>query len=153
VTDSFNSKAPPHTDRRQDRSDERALWEVAARITSGLLSNDAKAHYTVKDSLALFDEVLHDLVEYARVRGTFGLPAARTPDGDPNVLRHADVEERAVRPIMKKVAPLPTSSPQNVSPHVPPATYPPAGQQFPAPTPEQAPYDPRQAPGGFPPQD
>lgn len=115
MTESFDNLAPPNVDRRRDRSDERALWEVAARLTAGLLANDAKAHFTVKDSLALFDEVLHDLVEYARVRGTFGLPATRQADVDPNTLRHADVEQRAARSIVKKVAPLPSAEPPPAS--------------------------------------
>lgn len=44
------------------------IWTVAAQLASGLLSNPSKASYSVKDSISLFDEVLHELQSYTRVR-------------------------------------------------------------------------------------
>lgn len=106
----FDEKTPPRMDRRQDRSDERALWGVAAQLAGGMLANDARSHFTVKDSLALFDEVLHDLVEYARVRGEFGIPSDGVERGR-ELRKAAAPEPPAAKPLVRKAVPLPGEAP------------------------------------------
>jgi len=49
----------------------RFVWSVAGQLAAGLLANPGKQHYSVKDSISLFDEVLHELHSYARIRGDF----------------------------------------------------------------------------------
>lgn len=52
-----------------------AVWAVAAQLAGGMLANPAKATFTVKDSISLFDEVLHEITSYAALRGEFGVTA------------------------------------------------------------------------------
>lgn len=59
----------PSTHGREDHA--RFVWGVAGQLAAGMLANDGKQHYSVKDSISLFDEVLHELTAYARVRGDF----------------------------------------------------------------------------------
>ncbi len=52
---------------------ERFTWEIAARLTSGLLANPARGHASVKDAMGLFDQLLQEMSAYAKIASEFDL--------------------------------------------------------------------------------
>ncbi|MCW2924132.1 MAG: hypothetical protein JWM98_1536 [Thermoleophilia bacterium] len=53
------------------RFDERFTWELAARLTAGMLANPGRVQSSVKDAMGLFDQFLSEMHGYARIAGTF----------------------------------------------------------------------------------
>ncbi len=48
-------------------------WEIAARLTSGMLANPSRGHASVKDAMGLFDQFLQEMNSYARIASEFDL--------------------------------------------------------------------------------
>lgn len=46
-------------------------WELAARLTSGMLANPARINTSVKEAMGLFDQFLLELNAYARIAAEF----------------------------------------------------------------------------------
>jgi hypothetical protein len=42
-------------------------WEMAARLTSGMLANPTRTNSSVKDAMALFDQFLHEMHTYVQI--------------------------------------------------------------------------------------
>jgi len=57
--------APSHS------NSEQVIWELAARLTAGMLANPTKGASSVKDAVALFDELLQEMRTYSRMSGDF----------------------------------------------------------------------------------
>lgn len=57
---------------------ERFTWEIAARLTAGMLANPDRNHSSVKDAMAMFDQFLHEMHAYAKIASEFDI----TGDGD-----------------------------------------------------------------------
>jgi len=64
----------------------RATWEIAAQLTAGLLANPARSASSVKDAIALFDEVVNEIDSYSRVSSATG------PTEDPRRRREGHEE-------------------------------------------------------------
>lgn len=62
---------------------ERFTWELAARLTAGMLANPARNHASVKDAMAMFDQFLQEMHAYGRISSEFGVLA-----GDGERRRH-----------------------------------------------------------------
>lgn len=56
----------------------RLPWELAARITSGMLANPARANASVKDAMGLFDQLLREMHAYARIAGDLDVATAES---------------------------------------------------------------------------
>ena len=50
---------------------ERFTWELAARLTAGMLANPAKMQTSVKDAMAMFDQFLQEMHAYTRIASEF----------------------------------------------------------------------------------
>jgi hypothetical protein len=52
---------------------EQLTWEIAARLTSGLLANPSRGHASVKDAMGLFDQFLQEMHAYSRIATEFDM--------------------------------------------------------------------------------
>ena len=52
---------------------ERFTWEIAARLTAGLLANPDRHNSSVKDAMAMFDQFLHEMHAYAKIASEFDI--------------------------------------------------------------------------------
>ena len=64
--------ASPNAERERVES-ERFTWDLAARLTSGLLANPARGNSSVKDAMGLFDQFLQEMHAYHRIASDFDL--------------------------------------------------------------------------------
>lgn len=55
--------------RREELESTRFTWELAARLTQGMLANPGRQNVTVKDAMGIFDQVLGEMQSYARISG------------------------------------------------------------------------------------
>jgi hypothetical protein len=85
-------EARPEFDDVQDEAaaateaDERFTWELAARLTAGMLANPVRSNSSVKDAMGVFDQFLQEMHAYVRLTADFGSgPAQRR-----NAERQAD---------------------------------------------------------------
>jgi hypothetical protein len=88
---------------------ERFTWEVAARLTAGMLSNPERNHSSVKDAMAMFDQFLHELHAYSRIASEYDV----TGDQDRRRRDHSeyfrDLNERlAAAELRRQTTPVPT---------------------------------------------
>lgn len=65
-------QALAHVEREQVDA-ERFTWELAARLTSGMLANPARGGSSVKDAMGLFDQLLQEMHSYTRIASEFDL--------------------------------------------------------------------------------
>ena len=118
------------------------VWQVAAEIAGGMLANPARSAGSVKESLALFDQVVMELISYARAETNVferGLDDTRHE-------QYARAMEPAEPPVPAPVTPVPVPLPHQVPPQQAP---PPAGATPPQAAPPIPPAPP--APGQAPP--
>lgn len=52
---------------------ERMIWDLAARLTQGMLANPGRNQASVKDAMGLFDQFLHEMHGYVRIASEFDL--------------------------------------------------------------------------------
>ena len=66
--------APERSHTERERLDaERFTWDLAARLTSGMLANPARGSATVKDAMGMFDQFLQEMHAYSRIASEFDL--------------------------------------------------------------------------------
>lgn len=77
---SFTTAGAGEPVRPQDADDETPphdlqllTWELAARLTSGMLANPGRSHSSVKDAMGLFDQFLHEMNAYVRIAAEYDL--------------------------------------------------------------------------------
>lgn len=51
----------------------RFTWEIAARLTAGMLANPSRNAASVKDAMAMFDQFLHEVHSYERLASSADL--------------------------------------------------------------------------------
>lgn len=56
---------------------ERFTWELAARLTAGMLANPERNHASVKDAMAMFDQFLQEMHSYSRIASEFDITGDR----------------------------------------------------------------------------
>lgn len=56
---------------------ERFTWDLAARLTAGMLANPARNHTSVKDAMAMFDQFLHEMHSYSQIASEFDVTGDR----------------------------------------------------------------------------
>lgn len=112
------------------REDQYLVWGIAARLVTGLLANPSKSHFSVKDTISLFDEVLTELTAYAKVRGEL---AAYARQAEHEMYQHVD-RSPSYAPagrLVRRQVPVPVpSSPSQPSP-TQPQPEPQQEQQYP----------------------
>jgi hypothetical protein len=47
------------------------MWDIAARLTQGMLANPGRNQASVKDAMGLFDQFLHEMHSYVRIASEF----------------------------------------------------------------------------------
>lgn len=57
---------------RERLDSERFTWEIASRLTAGMLANPGRHHTSVKDAMAMFDQFLQEMSSYTRISSEFG---------------------------------------------------------------------------------
>lgn len=86
-----------------------ATWDIAARLTAGMLANPARQQASVKDAMGLFDQFLHEMHAYARIVPDMDLDGAgarrRREHGD--YFHAASSATRPVAPIARPEQPKP----------------------------------------------
>ena len=128
---------------------ERFTWEIAARLTSGLLANPARGNATVKDAMGLFDQLLQEMHAYTKIASEF------EPLGDEAARRRKHEEyfqgQRAGTPpppAQPGITPVPAAA----APKPEPTQPRPMGEYRPIPPGSRGPYSPGSMAGTPPPE-
>ncbi|MCB0878373.1 MAG: hypothetical protein KDC46_05265 [Thermoleophilia bacterium] len=136
---------------------EAMTWDVAARLTSGMLANPARAHASVKDAMALFDQFLNEMHAYVRIADASGMmssnAARRKAHGEYfRGAQEAAAEEASSTQVRPTIGPS-----QGAGKPVPgkpaPAKPRPSGDYRPIPPGLRGPYSPGSMAGSPPPDD
>lgn len=152
VSDAPSDPEWPHAAHEQLDS-ERFTWEIAARLTSGLLANPARGHATVKDAMGLFDQLLQEMNAYTKIASEFDLvgnEAARRRKHE-EYFQHQRAGTTAQPNPEQPVPPAPASPPGPV-PKPKPAQPRPMGDYRPIPPGSRYPYSPGSMAGTPPPE-
>jgi hypothetical protein len=72
-----------------EAADVRFTWELAARLTAGMLSNPVRANSSVKDAMGVFDQFLQEMHAYVRLTADFGPGPAQRRSADREAYFHA----------------------------------------------------------------
>lgn len=129
---------------------ERFTWEIAARLTAGMLSNPDRNHASVKDAMAMFDQFLQEMHAYSKIASEFDIMGDRDRrrrdhteyfQGQ-NAHPGADAKPRIVAPVpvpgkqappqsqqSPRLGPEPPSQPAQLGPEPPAQPAPAAGYQ------------------------
>lgn len=97
----------------QVSSNEQFLWEVTAQLAAGMFANPSRSHLSVKESIALFDELMHEMEMYMRVKGiTAPAIAAEMPAAPSQSHMHQAPSPPRAAPVqtVRRPAPLPTQA-------------------------------------------
>jgi hypothetical protein len=138
-------------------------WQLAARLTSGMLANPSRGTASVKDAMGLFDQFLHEMHAYMRISSEFDLASAdadrrrshgeyfRQPtDATAEPTGSAPTPTPAPPPHQSTPTPLPHAAAQ---PKPAPAKPRPAADYTAIPPGARAPYSPGSMAGAPPSQD
>lgn len=137
---------------------ERFTWELAARLTSGMLANPARGGSSVKDAMGLFDQLLQEMHSYTRIASEFDLlghEAARRSAHEAYFQQRAGnvSQPAAEHPVPGAVSPpAPSSAPSVATPKPEPTQPRPMGEYRPIPPGSRAPYSPGSMAGSPPPE-
>lgn len=141
---------------RERLDSERFTWEIAARLTSGLLANPARGNASVKDAMGLFDQLLQEMNAYTKIASEFDLlgnEAERRRQHE-EYFQHQrsgtttqPSSDHPMRGVVSGPNPAPTTSPK------PEPTQPrPMGDYRPIPPGSRGPYSPGSMAGTPPPE-
>jgi hypothetical protein len=140
---------------RERVATEQFMWELAARLTSGMLANPARSHSSVKDAMGLFDQFLQEMHSYSKIASSFDLL-----DGEASRRRSHEEYFQGHRaanlPAGANPAPLPDQSAPAQQPAAAPKPEPtqprPLGDYRPIPPGTRGPYSPGSMAGTPPPE-
>jgi hypothetical protein len=104
-------------------------WELAARLTAGMLANSSRSNASVKDAMGLFDQFLHEMHAYVRISAEL------------NVERDAIARRRSHGEYFRGSG----DQTGEASVPTPPGTHAPPAAPAPAPAVQPAPFMPRPA--------
>ncbi len=147
------SAAPAWTRTEHERRDsDRFTWELAARLTSGMLANPARSHSSVKDAMGLFDQFLQEMHSYTKIASEFdlmGSEAARRRSHEEYFQgQHSPNPSNPAVPLPDRSAP----APPNTTPRSEPSQPRPMGDYRPIPPGSRVPYAPGSMAGTPPPE-
>jgi hypothetical protein len=131
---------------------ERFTWELAARLTSGMLANPARGGSSVKDAMGLFDQFLQEMNSYTRIASEFDLlghEAARRQAHEDYFRQRSGSN---TQPTQDHPVPGATPAPTAASPKPEPTQPRPMGDYRPIPPGSRGPYTPGGMVGTPPPE-
>jgi hypothetical protein len=138
---------------RERIESERFTWELAARLTSGMLANPARSHSSVKDAMGLFDQFLQEMHAYAKIASEFdllGSEAARRRSHE-SYFHQAAAQASTPAPPSGPTGPT-APVPQPAAPKAEPTQPRPMGDYRPIPPGARGPYAPGSMAGTPPPE-
>ncbi len=95
----------------QASTNERFLWEITSQLAAGMFANPSRSHLSVKESIALFDELMHEMSMYMRVKGITA-PTSHTETTPLSQQSHLHQQPAAPKATpqqtVRRPAPLPT---------------------------------------------
>lgn len=116
-------RLPPGSD------DPANIAEVAAKLAAGMLSNPARGHFTVKDALGLYDEVLAELQRFWTMKQSHGDRPDERAEQPSSWRRHAELRRQQflerMSPDQSPIAPPPPIPGRRITPPPPPPGGPP----------------------------